>query len=486
MSGSNTPPQSAPLQGTPLTGGALAEGSSGPESYATNFASSGNGYSRPLPSILPAGRASYISVSSETDSNTDEQNMVPDLEAQFQIRDRKRRLTSTSDRARLPRTYSSGAIGPDDGGKPGLLHRSESEFQPGTQSLRPQAAGTSYATPIDITSSPSEDGPGATASRIMPDHSQPSPCETGSGFHPMRRYQTWHSPSPGSNMEPGNRQSGNNASRKPLPWAPPPRRSSQNPSGDAWPRQANEHATERFPRNRLSGSAAGFEDMMSFSNQTELPVLSRDSQPDERWAPPPRQTTLETFGWGVRRSEMGSEDSARTILSSPGGGVSLRPEMEDRSGAFPEYSDGETPRWQPDEEVSSCPICGTVFNFWHRKHHCRKCGRVVCASCSPHSIVIPRQYIVRPPDSLTSHPHSSPVSQPPVVDLTSDDLIHPFSAVVNPALGGGEKVRLCNPCVPDPNPNPLGYGPSHVHTHRSTHSLNSMGRRHSRVAVCPN
>ncbi|EHA25918.1 hypothetical protein ASPNIDRAFT_143971, partial [Aspergillus niger ATCC 1015] len=51
--------------------------------------------------------------------------------------------------------------------------------------------------------------------------------------------------------------------------------------------------------------------------------------------------------------------------------------------------------WQPDAEVTKCPICGTTFSFWYRKHHCRKCGRVVCASCSPHRITIPRQFIVR-------------------------------------------------------------------------------------------
>ncbi|KAI9659146.1 MAG: hypothetical protein M1821_002106 [Bathelium mastoideum] len=29
------------------------------------------------------------------------------------------------------------------------------------------------------------------------------------------------------------------------------------------------------------------------------------------------------------------------------------------------------PKWQPDSEVSSCPVCGTAFNFFFRKHHCR-------------------------------------------------------------------------------------------------------------------
>lgn len=74
----------------------------------------------------------------------------------------------------------------------------------------------------------------------------------------------------------------------------------------------------------------------------------------------------------------------------------------------------------------------------------RKCGRVVCASCSPHRITIPYQYIVHPPGTPRpgAQRHSSSF-------LSSEVGYADFSS-----LGGGEKVRLCNPCVPDPNTNP--------------------------------
>ncbi|KAI0890673.1 FYVE-domain-containing protein [Annulohypoxylon maeteangense] len=98
------------------------------------------------------------------------------------------------------------------------------------------------------------------------------------------------------------------------------------------------------------------------------------------------------------------------------------------------------PRWQPDSEVTYCPICRTQFSFFVRKHHCRKCGRVVCNSCSPHKITIPHQYIVRPPGERNFHRYSF---------LGEEGSIADFSA-----LGGGEQVRLCNPCVPDPNTTP--------------------------------
>ncbi|CAG8910191.1 unnamed protein product [Penicillium egyptiacum] len=156
-----------------------------------------------------------------------------------------------------------------------------------------------------------------------------------------------------------------------------------------------------------------------------------------------------------------------------------------RNDPRPPFMDMTLPKWQADSDVSECPICGIVFSFWHRKHHCRKCGRVVCASCSPHRITIPRQYIVRPPEfvDLPDSPPMPSSRRPPVVDLTGDGPVLSSPSTVattttgptalNPALGGGEEVRLCNPCVPDPNPNPLGYNTVRAHGHRSTHSLSS-------------
>ena len=130
------------------------------------------------------------------------------------------------------------------------------------------------------------------------------------------------------------------------------------------------------------------------------------------------------------------------------------------------------PRWQPDNEVSSCPICGTQFSLLWRRHHCRKCGRVVCASCSPHRITIPRQFIVRSPQELAAMQSARNAIGPNIVDLTGDseNTMPPLHRLqgnartqnqdlrTDPALGGGQEVRLCNPCVPDPNPLPhLAY-----------------------------
>ncbi|KAF2815912.1 FYVE-domain-containing protein [Mytilinidion resinicola] len=111
------------------------------------------------------------------------------------------------------------------------------------------------------------------------------------------------------------------------------------------------------------------------------------------------------------------------------------------------------PPWQPDSEVTQCPVCSSNFTFFTRKHHCRKCGRVVCARCSPHRITIPRQFIVCPPledlDALSPHAAIS------AGESNFDAVPETFSpSALNPALGGGEEVRVCNPCVPDPNFSP--------------------------------
>ncbi|XP_049845454.1 zinc finger FYVE domain-containing protein 26 isoform X2 [Schistocerca gregaria] len=39
--------------------------------------------------------------------------------------------------------------------------------------------------------------------------------------------------------------------------------------------------------------------------------------------------------------------------------------------------------WVPDDEVIQCMSCHSVtFSMFNRRHHCRRCGRVVCATCS--------------------------------------------------------------------------------------------------------
>lgn len=144
-----------------------------------------------------------------------------------------------------------------------------------------------------------------------------------------------------------------------------------------------------------------------------------------------------------------SDQSAQDARSRPGPAEPQRQVRQDGMVATPPVQEGpsnyiDLPEWQPDSEVHSCPICGTPFTFWYRKHHCRRCGQVVCALCSPHRITIPREFVVRPPDA----------ARPAPLPLPQITAAYGPQQGMNPSLGGGEEVRVCNPCVPDPNPEP--------------------------------
>ena len=41
------------------------------------------------------------------------------------------------------------------------------------------------------------------------------------------------------------------------------------------------------------------------------------------------------------------------------------------AGLARRQSDIVLPRWQPDSDVTQCPVCGRFFTFLFRKHHCR-------------------------------------------------------------------------------------------------------------------
>eukprot|EP00037_Helgoeca_nana_P028500 m.335434 g.335434 ORF g.335434 m.335434 type:complete len:254 (+) comp27770_c0_seq5:171-932(+) len=43
----------------------------------------------------------------------------------------------------------------------------------------------------------------------------------------------------------------------------------------------------------------------------------------------------------------------------------------------------ESPDWTPDGSSACCEECFVKFNVFRRRHHCRRCGRLVCDKCAP-------------------------------------------------------------------------------------------------------
>jgi len=47
------------------------------------------------------------------------------------------------------------------------------------------------------------------------------------------------------------------------------------------------------------------------------------------------------------------------------------------------------PVWTADAAGDGCTVCGTGFTLLERRHHCRKCGALVCHACSNEKIKLP-------------------------------------------------------------------------------------------------
>jgi len=45
--------------------------------------------------------------------------------------------------------------------------------------------------------------------------------------------------------------------------------------------------------------------------------------------------------------------------------------------------------WLPDSAVVKCMQCDAPFTKLVRRHHCRKCGSIICKKCSPHTLALP-------------------------------------------------------------------------------------------------
>lgn len=60
------------------------------------------------------------------------------------------------------------------------------------------------------------------------------------------------------------------------------------------------------------------------------------------------------------------------------------------------------PEWAADTSSSVCVSCGAKFTVLRRRHHCRTCGRLLCATCTPHRVPLP--------PSFTDHIPLSPSS----------------------------------------------------------------------------
>lgn len=52
--------------------------------------------------------------------------------------------------------------------------------------------------------------------------------------------------------------------------------------------------------------------------------------------------------------------------------------------------------WAADADSPSCASCAAPFDLMSRRHHCRRCGVVVCERCSPRRQAMPEYAYMEP------------------------------------------------------------------------------------------
>ncbi|RZC66740.1 hypothetical protein C5167_010444 [Papaver somniferum] len=87
----------------------------------------------------------------------------------------------------------------------------------------------------------------------------------------------------------------------------------------------------------------------------------------------------------IQFKEMGGKDSFRSNSSDSGKLAEQANEKKKGLGDWMNMikpGNEEKDHWVPDEAVTKCTACGTDFNAFVRKHHCRNCGDIFCDKCT--------------------------------------------------------------------------------------------------------
>ena len=143
--------------------------------------------------------------------------------------------------------------------------------------------------------------------------------------------------------------------------------SRQNPAGET---QNEVHSQDSSQQNQQLATAISATEETPDHHETELdsyealrttgddPLRGGDGGP----SPPSHHS---------HRSNLGR----RTSSTTSGGNIPSHISTGNNAHEYGERSERNNsivlPRWQPDAEVTYCPICSTQFSFFNRKHHCR-------------------------------------------------------------------------------------------------------------------
>uniref|UniRef100_A0A131YW54 Zinc finger FYVE domain-containing protein 26 n=1 Tax=Rhipicephalus appendiculatus TaxID=34631 RepID=A0A131YW54_RHIAP len=99
--------------------------------------------------------------------------------------------------------------------------------------------------------------------------------------------------------------------------------------------------------------------------------------------------------------------------------------------------------WTPDAAVSCCMACHIeYFSMFSRRHHCRRCGRVVCYTCSQQTMVVEGfgQYKVRVCDDCFNQTAKLKNAEETTSE-SSEEHVHPIEIIDDAARGRSDSVK---------------------------------------------
>ena len=92
------------------------------------------------------------------------------------------------------------------------------------------------------------------------------------------------------------------------------------------------------------------------------------------------------------RGDVGAHVSKEAWLRAIGDASQACREAKATASSAPSSA---APVWQSDEASSHCSLCPQRFTMIVRKHHCRKCGILVCGDCSRNKRLLPSQHATK-------------------------------------------------------------------------------------------
>ena len=122
----------------------------------------------------------------------------------------------------------------------------------------------------------------------------------------------------------------------------------------------------------------------------DLDSLAADLEPQiTREASPPPYSEVDPLPSASRPTslDLEPEQEGSVVLGAPGATPSNPGGPRGESSLLAGLSEEQLllgrvqPYWVPDSEADQCMICSLRFTLVKRRHHCRACGKVLCAQC---------------------------------------------------------------------------------------------------------